>query len=495
MESQSSLALATQPQNGMIPFRLPRSILEMTSEQVGRLELMAEMLAGSQLSYKGSGSKPLSKGDLFIIMMKGLSVGMSEMAALESIDLIAGKPCLDGQGMLGLAYSSGELEDITIDATDERCIVMMKRRGMSAHTEVFGDAEASAFMTTEWVNGQKQVIPLINKANYKNQKRTMYKWRAIAACNRVVFADKLQGLGYTKEELASLQGMDVNVTEDGRMTVVASTARPAQPTPPKTNHAEETLVREGEQDERIEVKLPKWLIGDQGDKNFELLISKLMEKLNLADKAVFASEMKLLMDMDKPFDPASWAKYPKGSDAFDAVFNASKHRAQSMQPATPKKPKYGKSEGTTFTDDHIAVMDGMCAGWYDDEMNASLTPDVALAALGKIGWSEFKTLEDAERALKNYCLERNLPIVTEKVTYYGKTTPMSLTNGMFGVQMRGRKQFRDIGWAETVDAWDAGQYILPEKVVIAWEKVTPEKGETYYQVVEDGITLLSDIAF
>lgn len=490
----------------LAPFRLPRSILEMTKEQVGRLELLAEMLANSQLSYKGSGSKPLSKGDLFIIMMKGLSVGMSEMAALESIDLIAGKPCLDGQGMLGLAYSSGELEDITIDATEERCVVTMKRRGMTAHTEVFGDTEASAFMTTEWVGGQKQVIPLINKANYKNQKRNMYKWRAIAACNRVCFADKLQGLGYTKEELATLAGLDVNVTEDGRMTVVQSTARPAttptkqvtQEPPPRVDideNGEPVIVEEPAAPEPV--VLPKWLTGEDADKNRQLVIGKIMQELHLAPENVDA-ELKLLVDMDDPKAVESWAKYPTGKEAIQAVLDANTKRAQLMQPATPKKGKT-KSDipagSTAFSaEKHVPLMDSLCTDWWDNELDAILPPSVVLAALGKIGWSEFKTVEAAMEALKQYAIGRKLPMIVEKVLYYGKQKPMILTNGQLGASHRTRQDFRELGFTQ-VDEWTGGEYLLPEKVTVEYELHTPEKGEPYWQVSADGINLLSSISF
>jgi len=215
MESSS---LAIQP--------MPRSLLQMSDSQMNKLLMLAEMISASKLAIGKNGRESLSKADAFMILLKGISLGMNEMAALEAIDLISGKPAVDGQGMLGLCYASDELEDIQITATDDKCTVMMKRKGKTPHTEVFGKDEATKYMTTEWVNGSKREIPLIEKANYKSQPRTMFKWRAIAACARVVFPDKVQGL-YTKEEL----GANVAVTEDGAMIVQEVPALPRQQQP------------------------------------------------------------------------------------------------------------------------------------------------------------------------------------------------------------------------------------------------------------------------
>jgi hypothetical protein len=131
------------------------------------------------------------------IILTGRELGIGTMAALNTINVISGKPTVSPQLMLALIERSGQLEDIQIVNEDSHVRCTMKRRGRSPHTEFFGDAEATA-------------MQLKGKDNYKKQAFTMYKWRAVAACARVVFPDVISGL-YTPDE------MGADVTEDGEL--------------------------------------------------------------------------------------------------------------------------------------------------------------------------------------------------------------------------------------------------------------------------------------
>lgn len=170
-----------------------RSVLSMSVTQITRIKSIASLVANSQLAY---GKQRLQEGDVFLIILKGVELGLEPMAALDSIDIINGMPCLDAQGMLALINQRGELADIQIMPGEGQCTVMMKRNGRSPHTETFTlqDAEDQGLM---------------NKPNWKKMENIMLKWRAIAACARVVFPDVIQGL-YTGEELGA------TVDEDGK---------------------------------------------------------------------------------------------------------------------------------------------------------------------------------------------------------------------------------------------------------------------------------------
>lgn len=133
------------------------------------------------------------------IILTGRELGVPAMTALNGINVIQGKPTVSPQLMLGLIGRSGLLEDIKINTSEEGASVMMKRRGRTAHTEIFGFDEAKA-------------MGLLSKDNYRKQAGTMYKWRAVSACARVVFPDVLLGL-YTHEEIAP----DAIVNEDGEL--------------------------------------------------------------------------------------------------------------------------------------------------------------------------------------------------------------------------------------------------------------------------------------
>ena len=131
------------------------------------------------------------------IILTGRELGIPAMTALNGINVIQGKPTISPQLMLGLIERSGQLDNIKIDMSDEEVSVTMKRKGRSAHTEVFGWEQAKA-------------MQLVSKDNYRKQATTMFKWRAVSACARVVFPDVLLGL-YTHEELAP----DATYNEDG----------------------------------------------------------------------------------------------------------------------------------------------------------------------------------------------------------------------------------------------------------------------------------------
>lgn len=141
------------------------------------------------------------------IILTGRELGIGTMAALNTINVIQGKPTISPQLMLALINRSGQLEDIQITGDSSDGITcMMKRRGRTAHSSHFGPREAAA-------------MGLNSKDNYKKQPATMYKWRSVADCARAVFPDIILGL-YTPDEMGAVTDADGEVIE----------AAPAPPT-------------------------------------------------------------------------------------------------------------------------------------------------------------------------------------------------------------------------------------------------------------------------
>jgi hypothetical protein len=171
----------------------PHSIFTMTNDQVQRLKTVAQMVSVSQLAF----GKGLKEGDVFLVMLKGIEVGLEPMAAVDLIDIIQGKPTLSPQGMLALINRTGELVDLKITSTASQCSVIMTRKGRTPHREVF---------TLEHAKAQQ----LTGKSNWSKMPEIMLKWRAVSAAARVVFPDIIQGL-YLQEEL----GATVEYTDDG----------------------------------------------------------------------------------------------------------------------------------------------------------------------------------------------------------------------------------------------------------------------------------------
>lgn len=192
-----SMAIAQQPTRRILGNLVRRTIFDLSFNEMKLLEHMAEMYEASSFNHNGK----QTRGDFFLMMMKGLELGIAPMAAIDTINIIQGKPTLDAKGMLALVNSSGLLEEIDIDSTKERCIVTLKRKGRDEQIISFTMQEARTFMTTAWVNGNKTQIPLAEKDNWKSMPEIMLKWRAITKAMREVFPDVLAGL-YTQEELA-----------------------------------------------------------------------------------------------------------------------------------------------------------------------------------------------------------------------------------------------------------------------------------------------------
>lgn len=177
-----------------------------------------------------------------VIMIKGQELGLEPLQALHGINVIQGKPVVSPQLMLSMISHSGKLEDIKFEIGQDFVACTMKRWERSAHTERFGAKEAVS-------------MGLSGKDNYKKQPLVMYKWRAVAACARVVFPDVIDGL-YTPEEM----GADVAVDEEGTMTIQS-------PEAPK----EKTLSPEAAQ--RLQAALVKF-----GVENGAVLASKVLER-------------------------------------------------------------------------------------------------------------------------------------------------------------------------------------------------------------------------
>lgn len=147
------------------------------------------------------------------IILQGRELGIPTMAALGTINVIQGKPTVSPQLMLALINRSGQCENVEVKGDENGVLCTMKRRGRSSHSEFFGAKEAAA-------------MGLSGKDNYKKQAATMYRWRAVAACARVVFPDVVLGL-YTPEEMGA---ENVNIETGEYIPEAQSNIREMPPT-------------------------------------------------------------------------------------------------------------------------------------------------------------------------------------------------------------------------------------------------------------------------
>lgn len=153
-----------------------------------------------------------------LIMWQGRELGIDPLQALNTINVIQGKPTVSPQLMLALIRRSGQLVNAEFKVDDKQAVVTLQRKGETPHTETFSMDDAKK-------------LGLATKDNWQKQPKTMLKWRAVAAAARVVFPDVILGL-YTPEEM----GANVTVTDEGDMQIVDAPAEPAlKALPPTAN--------------------------------------------------------------------------------------------------------------------------------------------------------------------------------------------------------------------------------------------------------------------
>ena len=129
------------------------------------------------------------------IIMQGRELNVPDFVALKHISVIHGTPSIDGQLTLALIQRSGLLEQYAVVKSDPyTCTLTVKRRGHPSFTLTCERSEAGEMQTTEYVNGQKSTIPLTEKANWKQQPKTMLFYFTIRQVGRRMFADVLNGM-------------------------------------------------------------------------------------------------------------------------------------------------------------------------------------------------------------------------------------------------------------------------------------------------------------
>lgn len=144
-----------------------------------------------------------------VAIMHGLEVGLTPMAALQSIAVINGKPTIYGDGALGLVRGSGLLE--WIEEVEER----RNGDGMTAICRVKRKGEPKPIERTFSEGDAKQAGLSGKEGPWRGYPKRMRLMRARAFALRDGFADVLKGLAI-REEVEDYQPMrDVTPRDDG----------------------------------------------------------------------------------------------------------------------------------------------------------------------------------------------------------------------------------------------------------------------------------------
>lgn len=190
-----------------------------------------------------------------IAIMHGLEVGLTPMAALQSIAVVNGMPSIWGDGLIALVRASGLLEDIQETVEDDQdgptmAVCRVKRR------------DSPSWVVQSFTRPQAMKAGLWRKQGpWVQYPHRMMQMRARAFALRDAFPDVLRGL-HSAEEVSDM----VDVTDRGSATT-------APPEPRRSDF----VFKGGSQpaqatdaDEQPEHAPEGGEIGDQGKKSWRL---------------------------------------------------------------------------------------------------------------------------------------------------------------------------------------------------------------------------------
>lgn len=169
----------TTTQNTAVNFLTPTSLQEAMQ--------IADLLAGSDIVPKDYQRKP---GNILVAMQWGAEIGLQPLQAMQNIAVINGRPSIWGDAMLALVRSSGLLdfirEELSEDGTKAICTV--KRKGEEPTVSEFSMEDAKK----AGLSGKQ--------GPWTQYPKRMMKLRARSYALRDVFPDVLKGMAIAEEE-------------------------------------------------------------------------------------------------------------------------------------------------------------------------------------------------------------------------------------------------------------------------------------------------------
>ena len=147
---------------------------------------IAHTLANSNLVPDAYRGRP---NDCFVAINMGAELGLEPFQAIQSIAVIDGKPCLYGDGLIGVVRASSKCEWIEeeISPDGKTAICRTQRKGDR------NPIERSYSMSDAMLAG------IDSKFNWKKHPKRMLQMRARSYCLRDAYPDLLKGLGVVEE--------------------------------------------------------------------------------------------------------------------------------------------------------------------------------------------------------------------------------------------------------------------------------------------------------
>ena len=145
---------------------------------------VAHTLAQSNLVPDAYRGRP---NDCFVAINMGHSLGMDPFQAIQSIAVIEGKPCLYGDGLIGVVRASPKCLWIEETSVENSATCRTQR-----------DGDPNPIEATYSMDDAVQA-GIHTKFNWKKHPKRMLQMRARAYCLRDAYPDLLKGLGVVEE--------------------------------------------------------------------------------------------------------------------------------------------------------------------------------------------------------------------------------------------------------------------------------------------------------
>ena len=193
----------------------PVAIVPQTFEECYRMAKLLSMSAMVPDSFKGQ------PDDCCVAIMQGLEVGLSPIAALQSIAVINGRPTIWGDGALAVVRASGLLEYVkeTDDGKQATCEVKRKEEPEPI-TRQFSQQDAERAGLLKVKEGKKP-------GPWHTYPARMRQMRARSWALRDGFADVLKGL-HIAEEAQDIPMRDITPTKASTLTLPDIPDEPAK---------------------------------------------------------------------------------------------------------------------------------------------------------------------------------------------------------------------------------------------------------------------------
>jgi hypothetical protein len=173
--------------------------------------------------------------------MLGREVGITPMAALNSIYIVEGKAGFSAEMMRALVLQAGH--DLVVKHSDRtRCEIWGRRKGSEEWTKVSWTIQ-EAQQTQVFLSKDKGWGPLAAKAQWKSWPTEMLLARATTRLVRMIFADVIHGMRSVEELRDMTEIVDAEIVEEGPPVVEPVQRRRAPRPAPRTQPAEQPATQ------------------------------------------------------------------------------------------------------------------------------------------------------------------------------------------------------------------------------------------------------------